>query len=217
MNSKIHYHLKELEIAKDPKNPNHVMPTDFSDDDQLILDIGCGIGQTLAAAELGNGAFLIGMDIDFQSISYGKNKFNNIVFINANAHNVPFKDRSFDLVISRVCLPYTNIHKSIREISRVIKYDGKIWLTLYSFSKALGYLASSISKFEIKNTILVCILLINGTLSFFGIRLYWPFVKRYESFQTKYGIKRLLKKNSFQDINIIRNEHFVVTARKREL
>ena len=57
---------------------------------------------------------------------------------------------SFDLVISRVSLPYTDIPQSLSEIARVLREDGRVWLSLHPFSKTVKHLMSALSQFRIK-------------------------------------------------------------------
>ena len=185
MNSKIQYHLRELEIAKDPDDPKYVMPS-FSKNDQVILDIGCGIGQTFIAANLRETINLIGIDIDFGVLSYGKKKtFEYIHFINGSGDCLPFKDNSFDFVISRVGLPYTNIPKAVIEIQRVLKDSGRMWLVLLPFSITIKHLYRSVCNLQIKDMIFRSYVIWNGLLfHFFEKQMSFPIKHRYESFQT---------------------------------
>lgn len=125
MLGKIQYHLSELAIAKDLRDPRQSAP-DIPKSARIILDIGCGIGQSLVALNLRNVTLSVGLDIDFECLSYGRKQINSIDLVNGSGNNLPFKDSSFDFIFSRVSLPYTNIPKSICEISRVVKVNGKI-------------------------------------------------------------------------------------------
>jgi len=214
MNQTILYHLRELEIAKNPRDPRHVMPN-FSEKDHLILDIGCGIGQTLVAANLENNKLPIGIDIDFESLLYGKKKFGNITFINGASEHLPLKGCLFDMIISRVSLPYTNINESIKEISRILKDNGKIWLVLHPFSMTIKNLMKSIVRFQFKSIIFNIYVFVHGiVLHSWGWQFPFPTTKRYESFQTKSKITKMLKSNGFKNINIIKDRHFIVKATK---
>lgn len=215
LNAAILYHLKELEIAKDTMDPKNSMPN-ISKKDQLILDIGCGIGQTFVALDLGKDNLPIGIDIDFESLSYGKKQFQNIIFINGIAENLPFKDCSFDLIISRVTLPFTNIPVSIKEIRRVLKVNGRIWLVLHPFSMVVNRLIRAMIHFKIKKIIYYSYVIVNGILLNF-FRLQFPFLKdkKYESFQTKFGMSKLLITNNFKDVNFRSDRSFIADAKKK--
>lgn len=215
MDSQITYHLRELEIARNPIDSRHVMPR-IAEEDRLILDIGCGIGQTLSAYELGQGQLPIGMDMDFESLSYGKKQFHAISFVSGTAENLPFRSNSVDLVMSRVTLPYTNIPKSVKEINRVLKTNGKVWLVLHPFRKATKDLIISMMHLRPKNIVFGFYVLLNGmALHFRGIQFATPFGRRFESFQTKSAMARLLMLEGFTKINIRTDKHFVVTAIKK--
>jgi len=212
MNPTIRYHLKELQIAKTPRHPKYVMPN-FTENDRRVLDLGCGIGQTLVAADLGNNRFQTGIDIDFESLSYGKKRYGNINFVNGSGERLPFKDGVFDFVISRVSLPYTNINESARDISRVLKDNGKIWLVLHPVSMTIKNFIMSIVHFRIKGIISQIYVLLNGAaLHFFQWQFPFPVIQRYESFQTKSGIRKVLKANGFKNIHISQDNHFIVSA-----
>lgn len=65
-----------------------------------ILDIGCGLGwgtNFLSSKSEGN---VIGVDIDLSTIRKAKKKYENIDFILCNASNLPFKDESFEIIVS---------------------------------------------------------------------------------------------------------------------
>jgi ubiquinone/menaquinone biosynthesis C-methylase UbiE len=52
---------------------------------------------------------------------------------NAAAEHLPYGNSEFDLVISRVSLPYTDLPKAAREMRRVLRTGGRIWLALHDF------------------------------------------------------------------------------------
>lgn len=220
INPRIRYHLRKLKIARNSKDPKHVMPC-FSGNDQIILDVGCGICQTFAASSLENSKLLVGIDIDididFESLLYGQGQFDYIHFINGSGDCLPFKSNPFDFIVSRVSLPYINIPKSLMEINRVLKKDGRIWFTLHPFSMILKQLKSSLLDFRIKQVISHIYVIANGIVLHFLGRLFIPpvynkYKSRYESFQTELGITKALKNAGFRNITIHRKRHFTVTA-----
>ena len=214
INSPISYHLRELEIARNQEPPYYVMPR-ISENDKAILDIGCGIGQTFVASSIENGKLLVGLDIDLDSLLYGKGQFSYINYVNGTAECLPFKSDSFNFVFSRLSLPYTDIPRSLSEIRRVLKEDGNVWFVLHSFSRTLKELKKSVVKFGIKGTILRIYVIANGIfLHLFGKQFAFPLHNRYESFQTESGITKALKKAGFRNIAIHRVTHFIVTAQK---
>ncbi len=209
----ITYHLQELEIARNQKSPSHGMPS-FSENDTAILDIGCGIGQTLVASSLENGKLLVGIDIDLDSLIYGQRQFGYINFINGTAECLPFQSESFDFVISRVSLPYTNIPKSLKEIRRVLKKDGKVWFLLHPFPMVLRNLKKSMFTLQIKKVVFYTYVIVNGIyFHIFGKQFASPVYGIYESFQTESGMIKALENAGFRHPTIQREKMiFAVTA-----
>jgi len=214
VNSKIAYHLRELEIARNPEWPQHSMP-EFSKSSHAILDIGCGIGQTFVASKLENDRALVGLDIDLECLTYGRHQFGHIKFVNGAAERLPFRDKSFDFVLSRVTLPCTNIPQSLAEIARVLKENGRIWLTLHSFSLTTKQLNQSIRRLAVKDIIFRSYVIANGMLfHVFGRLIAFPVNRRCESFQTKSGMEKCMKRIGFGEICVQEGNHLVCTARK---
>src|SRR5436309_9991177 len=109
-------HLAELKIALDSNDRRSVNPANIPAGAK-VLDVGCGAGQTLIV-KCGE-RYSFGIDIDFSALALGRTLTNQVGFVCGAAESLPFRDRSFEFVIARVSLPYTNILKSLREISRV--------------------------------------------------------------------------------------------------
>lgn len=213
----IRYHLGELELASDPQNPRSIVP-EFDSGHGVILDIGCGIGQTFIAAGIAkdDSRLLIGIDNEIEPLLYGVSEYSNVRYINASADRLPLKSGSVDMVVSRVTLPYTNIPVSLREIDRVLKPGGELWITLHSTRVLFNPLLKSFRTVNLRGVLSRLFFLLNGLLlHIFGILLPLPGSGAYESFQTSNGIRRVLEKNNFIEIDIKRDNHFLVTARKR--
>lgn len=91
-----------------------------------ILDVGCA-GGTMAAkvAKVFPDAEITGIDVYPPMIDYAKRKYPHMKFLVADAHKLPFKPGSFDLVtcyetIEHVLQP----DKVLKELKRVLKKDG---------------------------------------------------------------------------------------------
>lgn len=214
MDARIAYHLRELEIARNPQASGHAMPT-FSESDRAILDIGCGIGQTFAASPQVHGRFLVGIDIDLDSQKWGRDAFGDISFVNSDANTLPFASGSFDLVISRVSLPYTHISLALGEIARVLKPGGRVWLTMHSFQKTWKRWVCALRSFHAKEFVYCSYIIGNGVLfNLSGCSIAWPLNHRYESFQTVSGITKALRHCGFVDIEATKRTSFYCSARK---
>jgi ubiquinone/menaquinone biosynthesis C-methylase UbiE len=201
------YHLGELRIAQDPRHPSHILPPPVRAGTR-VLDVGCGAGQTLAVAYPELETF--GIDVDLEALTLGPRIAPKVRFTNGRAEQLPFGDAQFDLVIARVSLAYTNIPQSLREIRRVLKPGGKLWITLHAFS--VPWASAKTSNW--KGKVFFAYIVLNSLcLHFFGRAT--SFLGRFESFQTEGGIIRLLKRAGFEGILIERGRHFVVTAHSR--
>ncbi len=212
---KVAYHLEELDIARTPGLPEHIIPVVVSAD-KMILDIGCGIGQTLVGLDLNASHSLFGVDVDQTSLAYGKSHFANVNYAQCSAEDLPFPAAIFDLVISRVALPYSNIPDALEEIHRVLKPDGKLWITLHPVKMTRRQWFHSIRKLNAKDVVFRSYVLLNGLRFHCSGKLFRFPVKpgRYESFQTSRAMTRALREAGFQNTLIKRGRHFLITATK---
>lgn len=197
-----------------PNRHGHILPS-ILDSEKVILDIGCGIGQTLLAVEPKNKDLVIGVDINSEALEYGNDLNSDAVFARCNSESLPFPDNSFDLIISRVTLPYTHIPTSLAEINRILKPGGRIWFTMHSKNKTFQQLFDSIKRFKISEVVFRLYVLSNGLLFHTTGGLYrFPLSGQFESFQTKRSMKRSLERNGFKSIDIEHDVHFKIQASK---
>ena len=84
-----------------------------------LLDVGCGTGITSQFSEYG--CFVVGADPSIKLLQKAeKNGLKNRAC--AEAENLPFKDHSFDVVISITAIQnFHDIEKGLKEIRRVGK------------------------------------------------------------------------------------------------
>lgn len=212
--SNVKYHLYEFDIARNPYDKRYCMPQILKED-KWILDIGCGIGQTLIACNLNTGIHLVGIDVDITSLIYGKDICDYIIFINGSAHSIPIRADCFDLIISRVSLPYTNIVKSINEMYRILKDGGRIWVTLHPFSMVFRTFIKSFMTFNVKQLVFGAYAILNGIHFHVFQRVFpFPLTNKFSSFQTRHSIGQILTDVGFKNISINMSNHFIVTAYK---
>ena len=200
-----HIHRAELKIALDPSHPAHLLPPPLPRSER-VLDIGCGAGQTLIAAYSDRVSFCL--DIDLVALKLGRSFTDHVCFVCGKAESLPWPNGPFDMVIARVSLPYTNISTSLKEIHRVLRKGGGLWMTLHPFS--IPWRQAKASNY--KGWIFFAYIVLNSALFHF-MQKQFPFLGRYESFQTQRGISQALLKSGFQGISIGRGKHFLVTAR----
>lgn len=128
-----------------------------------ILDAGCGSGRhTVASAYLG-AKKVVGIDISKEQVKLNNKNFKhikNIIFKQSSTDQIGYKSNHFDYVISNGVIHHTkDFEKSLDEIIRVCKKNGKIFLLIYGAGgfrwpiiKALRPMAKKIGINEIKKS-----------------------------------------------------------------
>lgn len=210
----VEYHRSELAIALDPSNAARAMPPIVPARHKRILDVGCGMGQTLIASNLPSDTEAYGVDCDREAIEAGRHlAAANVKLICARGEELPFENGYFDLVFSRVALPYMEINKALREIFRVLKPGGDFWLTLHRGSTVFSRTKRALRAGDVKSVLSCGYVLLNGALfNYLGIQL--SFMGRKETFQTVGGIVRATKRAGLICPVLRPGAHFVVQGQK---
>lgn len=96
-----------------------------------VLDIGCWSGQydKLAVSEAKE---LVGIDPDEEAIKFAQRTIKGATFLQGSALDLPFKDKSFDVVMFNDVIehvPKNSELTCIKEIYRVLKPDGILLLS----------------------------------------------------------------------------------------
>ena len=105
--------------------------------DGICLEIGCGTGRVTRFL-IKNTEILISIEVSREMVEINRNKHrnNNQHYIICDAHNLPFREKTFDCVVgARVFWHLENFTKALREASRVLKAKGVL---LYDFPSLLG-------------------------------------------------------------------------------
>ncbi len=117
-----------------------------------LLDLSCGTARALRYAPgfvKGRGEYY-GIDISSKMIEKAKEKFSghsNISFRKANAEKLPFKSGFFDLIIcTNAFHHYYNPNKVLKEVCRVLKPKGKIYLLDMTADMLIIRMADTIAK-----------------------------------------------------------------------
>lgn len=160
-----------------------------------FLEIGCGLGYfSNKAFKLG--AKVVGVDIGPKLIKICKNKTPKASFRVANASKLPFRNETFDIVLSTEVVEHVDKQATaIREMIRVLKKDGILAIT------TPNRLFKPLFDF----------------LSFFGIRPYhgnekWYYPWTLKKILQKYGeVKREVYFNFFLPNKLLDNfEKFIL-------
>lgn len=95
---------------------------------KIILDVACGSGY--GSYYLSQSALrVVGGDISKDALEYPKKNYRsrNLQFLQLDAHNLPFKDETFDVIVSFETIEHLeNYYKFLYECKRVLKNGGLI-------------------------------------------------------------------------------------------
>ena len=104
-----------------------------------ILDMGSGTGTLLSHLGISSDRYT-GLDISERMIELSSMKFPNHKFVNGTMSKMPFDNNSFDSVLSLFgSFSYSLNHaKTIQEIKRVLKPNGKFIIMAYGLKSHLS-------------------------------------------------------------------------------
>lgn len=120
-----------------------------------IIDLGCGQGDVSHQLKLIGFKNLVGIEISPKLLRYGKAKYpNEFQLVATDGLQVPFKNNSFDIVISVAVIEHVlDQSKYIQEISRIVRPQGYVILVtdcyFYRIQKALGFYGGGPNAFPI--------------------------------------------------------------------
>lgn len=171
--------------------------------EESVLEIGCGAGQTLVAPELRNVRRRCGDGTDKDAVECGRRRFPELELCCSCAEQHSFGSGEFDLVISRVALPYTNIPAALREAHRVLRPGSRIWGGWIPPIVKLQRLRRSIRSRNLKPFLNARYVRVNSImLNSLGVTISRPRSPLRECMQTVTGVMRCLAKAGFKDIAV---------------
>lgn len=167
-----------------------------------VLDLGCGSNRTLSELALDAATVRIGVDVAVPVLQAAHRQMPTVRYAGADAHALPFIDHWFDLVISKVALPYTHIPSALREVHRVLCAGGCLWITLHPFRMARASLLQELRAGRLGNAAFRAYVIANGLLfDLTGRAARFPLNHaRIESCQSVRGITRALTSAGFTDV-----------------
>ncbi len=102
-----------------------------------ILDVGCGSGDQLIELQA-DGTRVFGIDIDLGSLAECRRRGLNVTA--GQAEKLPFADASFDGILCKVALSYTDDRQTIAEFARILKPGGTAYIITHGAGYYLKYL-----------------------------------------------------------------------------
>jgi SAM-dependent methyltransferase len=129
----------------------------------LVLNIGCGTGDTDTKFLLKLRYFVVGLDISISALKILKDNYRSVNLIDvvcADAENLPFKNNSFDIVLEMNTLhhlpnPTNCIKESIRVANKVFLIDSlkslitRLIIKFGIFAREYGEIPSRLTENEI--------------------------------------------------------------------
>jgi ubiquinone/menaquinone biosynthesis C-methylase UbiE len=105
----------------------------------LLLDVGCGTGHWLLFHRI-SGYRVVGLDLSPRMLEVAKAKFpSEIQLVRADAHRLPFEDRSFDVVCCITTLEFVSDRiQTLTEMWRCLKPGGRLVVGALNAFSLLG-------------------------------------------------------------------------------
>jgi len=114
---------------------------------ETALDVGCGTGvYTEEISKITNK--VVGLDLSENMIKHGKEKRVNLLFIVGDARKLPFRSESFDLVVSIGLFEYVPRDIVLREITRVMRRNAFLIISVLNKYSAYRLPIKILSKFS---------------------------------------------------------------------
>jgi demethylmenaquinone methyltransferase/2-methoxy-6-polyprenyl-1,4-benzoquinol methylase len=96
------------------------------DKQDWILDLACGTGILSSMLINTSAGHVMGLDLSFDYLQIAKKKMKNLLVVNSTAESIPYKDESFDSIMSSYLAKYVNIKMVVDECWRILRPNGII-------------------------------------------------------------------------------------------
>ena len=101
----------------------------FLTDDVSILDVGCGVGDTLSNLK---GRRKVGIDISPEMIKFGREKYHDIEFHEMDAIDIKLEEKFDVIVLSNTIGYFVDIEGVMLSLKKVCKPETRIIITYYN-------------------------------------------------------------------------------------
>jgi len=129
----------------------NILSSENITENSFVLDAGCGTGQTAAYLYQQYQARVYGLEINPIMLEKAQSRFQAlqlpIHLIQGSIEEIPFKDHTFDFVLSESVLAFVDKPKALKEFYRVLKKGGRLIANEMTINKRLSQKEES----EIKN------------------------------------------------------------------
>ncbi len=90
-----------------------------------VLEVGCGTGAVTAEVAGMMRASLVGLDIDADMLAFARRRNPDVLWVQGDAHALPFRDASFDVVFCHFLLLWVRVPAQVvAEMARVVRPGG---------------------------------------------------------------------------------------------
>jgi ubiquinone/menaquinone biosynthesis C-methylase UbiE len=164
---------------------------------ERILDVGCGAGQELMPFVAG-GAFGIGTDLSKDAPRMARELYQQTPaskrpsFVRSAAERLPFPTDSFDVIISRLALPYTDNRRALGEMARVLRPGGTVLIKIHHAWYYVSKLWHGVTHANVPSALHAARVLAAGTVYHVTGRQFRTAMLTGETFQTRWLLRREL-------------------------
>lgn len=107
-----------------------------------VLDVGCGTGRLVAY--LNKHKFrAFGCDISNEAVKAAQNRNKNGSIVKASALDLPFKQKSFDMVVAISLIEHltpSQVNQFIKQVKKVLKGNGSVFIVTPNYSTPFRYI-----------------------------------------------------------------------------
>jgi ubiquinone/menaquinone biosynthesis C-methylase UbiE len=188
-------------FVKDPARAQALLDAVAGTTISRVLDVGCGAGQELLPFVAARQAFGVGLDYSPHAGREGRRLYRahqpsaSVAFLRGAAEALPFKTGSFDVVICRLALPYTDNARALAEMARVLRAGGTLLLKFHHARYYVKKLSDGLFAGDVLSMVhSVRVLLAGAFYHVAGRQSHSRLTAGGETFQTEWLLKRELSR-----------------------